>query len=479
MARPARRLAQRSGRQIAALGIAIVALVGTVLFMSHDAGGGRPADASLPGFGAVGTDGTATLPSAAPVPGHEMYGFIPYWEMDSTIAAHAVDVDLTTVALFSVTQRANGSLATSAIGYRRITGPIGRRIIADAHRAHRRVEITFTSFGRAKNAAFFGSPAAQDAAIAALVRLRGTLGVDGVAVDVEDIADGDIPGYGAFVGRLRSALVRDLATATVTATTSAGPQGAALAVAANLAGADRIFLMAYDYRTGSDAPGGLAPLARTDGDVHTIGWSLDAYAAAGIPAGRLILGLPLYGLAWPVSSADLGAPATGTGTVWLPRQNLAALDAAPGPPVVDPVEQVAFLAVPRGSGWTAVYYDTPETLAAKLAVANARRLAGGGLWAVGYDRGVTGYATAVAAFRAGAGDPGAGASSSSTAPSRTPGSSESGVGRLRPGHHARSARPRVPRRRRPRHRSPGRGTRSTERAAGNRAGRRRGDCRRS
>ena len=345
--------------------------------------------------------GVAAQPSVRPVPGHEVFGFVPYWEIDGTIAAHVAAMNVTTVGLFSVTHTSSGALATRQTGYRRITGPIGRAMIADAHDRHRRVEITYTSFGRAKNTKLFADLAVQDRVIAALAALRTKLHADGIVVDVEDIADADIASFGAFVGRLRSALRGDSDDATVTVATTAGSQGAGLATAANAAGADRIFLMGYDYRTASSDPGASAPLARIDGGDRTLAWSLDLYAAVGVPSTRLLLGLPLYGVSWPVDSPDLGAPAAGKGAVWIPRRNLSTLRDRTVPAVVDPVEQVAFLAVPDGSTWRAVYYDTPATLAPKLSLADERGLAGAGLWALGYDRGVPGYRELIGDFRAG------------------------------------------------------------------------------
>ena len=40
--------------------------------------------------------------------------------------------------------------------------------------------------------------------------------------------------------------------------------------------------------------------------------------------------------------------------------------------------------------WTAIYVDSPETLAPKMALANERGLAGSGFWAIGYERGLPG-----------------------------------------------------------------------------------------
>ena len=340
-------------------------------------------------------------PTPHPPPGHEVYGFVPYWEMDGSIAEHVAATDATTIALFSVTHTSRGALATNQTGYKLITGPIGRRIIGDVHHRGGRVDVTYTSFGHEKNARLFAAPAVQDKVIAGLVALRRELSADGIAVDVEEIDDTDIVAYGVFVGKLKTALRADDPDATVTVATTAGPQGAALATAANLAGADRIFLMGYDYRTGSSEPGASSPLARRDGDERTLAWSLDLYAAAGVPVTRTLLGLPLYGVAWPTASADLGAAATGNGAVWVPRRNLATLRDRTLTPVVDPVEVVAFLAVPDGTGWQAIYYDTPETLIPKLALADDRGLAGAGLWALGYERGMPAYTRLIAEFHGG------------------------------------------------------------------------------
>ncbi len=355
---------------------------------------------------------TATAPAGAspsgpvaarphPKPGHEVYGFVPYWEMDDGIAAHLATTSATTIALFSVTHTSRGAIDTRQRGYERITGPVGRKIIDDAHDRHVRVDLTYTSFGRDRNDRLFGSAQLQDRVIAGLVDLRSTLGVDGIAVDVEEIDALSLPAYGAFVGRLRAALVAASPGATVTATSGAGAGGAALAATASLAGADRIFLMGYDYRTVGSEPGSTAPLARRDGDERTLPWSLDLYAAAGVPEERTILGLPLYGLAWPVAAPDVGSSATGSGAIWVPRQNRAALENAAGVAGYDATEDSAVLFVPDGPEWTAIYYETPTSLEPKLTLADDRGLAGAGLWALGYERGLPGYTELIGRFGAG------------------------------------------------------------------------------
>jgi hypothetical protein len=371
--------------------------------------------------GAVSTVRPGTpLPTVVPVAGHEVFGFVPYWEMDDGIAAHVDATPLTTLALFSVTNTADGAIDTTKPGHARITAAVGARLIAGAHARSVRVELVFTSFGRERNRILFGDRALEDATIASLVALARQLGVDGINVDVESLDAELVPAYGGFVGRLRDALRAGDPAAEVSVATGAHALGAAMALAAAGAGADRIFLMGYDYRTPGSEPGASAPLRRRDGDRDTLRWSLDAYAALGVPVERTILGLPLYGVTWPVAAPVIGAPAMGRGDTWIPRQHLDLLTDPSTVAVRDEVEMVeVYLVAPDGAvgppptpgpgvtpsppapGWQAVYVDSPATLAPKLALANDRGLAGAGFWAIGYERGLPGYTALISQFASG------------------------------------------------------------------------------
>jgi spore germination protein YaaH len=357
-------------------------------------------------------NGASARPTIVPVPGHETYGFVPYWEMDDTIADHLATVELTTLALFSITHRRDGSLDDSQNGWKRIDGPLGRRMIADAHDRGTRVELVYTSFGAPKNRQFYADPEAQAAWIEVLVGIVGKLGFDGINVDVEALPPDLVIDYGSFVGRLRTALRAEHPAAQVSVATQANEVGAAMAVAAGIAGADRIFLMGYDYRTAGSQPGASAPIDRLDGEAKDLVWSLDLYGALGVPVERTILGLPLYGVTWPVVGPGFGSPATARGDTWVPRRNLRVFADASFVPTFEVTESVEFYAVPSpapsGSGasgepvgWDAVYYDSPRSLAPKLALADARGLAGAGFWAIGYERGLPGYGELMARFRAG------------------------------------------------------------------------------
>ncbi len=394
--------------------VAVVAVVTIALVYLAVSSPSAPSAPSAPGLtaGASGhpsIDAPTPVPTARPAPKHELFGFVPYWEMNDGIAEHLAKTPLTTLALFSVTHTKTGTINTNQTGYKRITGAIGKQLIREAHDRGVAVQLVYTSFGVARNERFFGSGAVQDVTIAGLVALADRIGADGINVDVEQIGVDLVPAYGLFVGRLRDALRAVNPDGLVSAATTSGPTGAAMALAASSSGADRIFLMGYDYHYAGSDVGASAPMDRRDGAEQDLPWSLDLYESVGVPVDKTILGLPLYGMRWRVEGPELGASRLGDGAIWVPADNPKFLADPPAPPELDPIEIVEFYSVaptvspaPGDSrataGWQAIYVDSPQTLEPKLALADDRGLAGAGFWAIGYERGIPAYANLMTRF---------------------------------------------------------------------------------
>jgi hypothetical protein len=401
-----------------------------------------------PGDSGLDPGGIPTLdPDPTPRPplgGTELFGFLPYWQMTDSMAGYLRDTKLSTLALFSVTARRSGAVDTRPSGYRRITGDIGRRIIDEAHERGSRVELVFTSFSADKNGMFFGRiprptpslPAASEGAEAGtagteastasteastasteasaapppappwhrtvdeLIALVSDLRVDGLNIDIELLDDADRAAYGEFLVALRTGLDGLDPDLTLSVATEAGVRGTDNAVAATAAGADRVFLMGYDYHWSGSQPGASAPVDRDDG-FATLRWSITRYVEAGVPRDRILLGLPLYGMQWRTLGPDRTAPVIGSGVSWIPNKHLDELLADGFAPGRDSREIAEFFVVPDGAEWLVTYYDSPATLRPKLALARDQGLAGAGFWAIGYERGLPGYLELMRDFQAG------------------------------------------------------------------------------
>jgi len=354
--------------------------------------------------------------------------------MNTAMATYVRSAPLTTLALFSVTARADGTLNSTATGYRRITGSIGRLLIDDAHARGAKADLVFTSFGPDKNAAFFGravpvpspspglpaspgstSAPASGASVAtplpastagpsatpAIAPWHRTVDeLDGINVDVEALDALDRPAFGEFLTALRTSLVAAKPNASLTVATEAGLRGVGNAAVANAAGADRLFLMGYDYHFSSSQPGATSPVDRDDG-LYTLRWSIDSYVEAGVPRDRILLGLPLYGMRWRLDAPGRTGNVLGDGVTWVPSQHRDELLDPAFHPGLDILEISQVVWKQDGADWLVTYYDSPATLRPKLALALDNGLAGAGFWAMGYERGLPGYLELMRTFRAG------------------------------------------------------------------------------
>ena len=166
---------------------------------------------------------------------------------------------------------------------------------------------------------------------------------------------------------------------------------------------DHIFLMGYDlhgpWDTSADfnaplyTPSGASPQGKS-----SIADNVQAYLDKGIPAEKLVLGMPLYGYAYQgVSSQNNGLYSTYTSAKSVSyrtlKKNYLSNDAYRR--LRHGEAQVPYLYGSR----TFISYDDAESLAAKAALARSRDLGGIGFWELSQDDGGELTAAASSAFR--------------------------------------------------------------------------------
>jgi spore germination protein YaaH/flagellar hook assembly protein FlgD len=334
----------------------------------------------------------------------EVFGFLPYWEVNSSTLSLQWD-KISTVAYFGVGADANGNLqkrnsdGTLTTGWAGWTSSGMTSIISAAHRTGTRVVLTVQSFawnatGKTRQATLLNSSTHRlnlARQIAAAVRDRGA---DGVNLDLEPLVSGSEAGFTALVRTIRAELDKVARGYQLTFDTTGSIGNYPIEDATAPGGADAIFIMGYDYRGAASSPvGSVAPLSRSGYDIRD---TVAAYTAR-VARSKLILGVPYYGRAWStdtnlvhaknISGAKYGSSTTVVYTSALPFFTSYGK-------AYESTEQVAWTAYRRQNctttygcvtSWRQLYIDDARAVAAKYDLINQYGLRGSGIWALGYD----------------------------------------------------------------------------------------------
>ena len=354
----------------------------------------------------VARPGTVAPNTALTALRREVLGFLPYWELGSTLNYDT----LSTVAYFGVNLNGDGTLAKSGNGWNGWVSSSMTSVINDAHAHGTRVALTVESFawdagGRATQSAVLSSPAVSLTAAQNIAAEVASRGVDGVNLDFEPIAAGQYSNFAPFIRMLRAELdkVHPGYELTFCATGAPGTYDLPNLLAAGAA--DAVFIMAYDLRGGTPAyTGSIDPLTSPSpmNNTYTLTKVVNTYLSQ-VPASKVLLGLPWYGHAWstgtsnavyakPADMTTYGQPASGI--TYASALDIAAAhltDAIPGNGLqYDATEQTAWTAYYGTFGgtsptWRELYFDDPRALSVKIDAIDGWNLRGLGIWCLGYD----------------------------------------------------------------------------------------------
>ena len=160
---------------------------------------------------------------------------------------------------------------------------------------------------------------------------------------------------------------------------------------------DFINVMTYDYHSVARRTNFNAPLYAAKGDptpALNIHATMRAYLAAGVPAGKLLIGIPFYGRAYggvPHARGGLFQPSTGRPAGWRDRDgdwNMLARARLQDPKYVrrwEPKARVPWLYDSTSGTW--ISYDDPQSVGEKARYVRARGLGGVVIWELGGDDG--------------------------------------------------------------------------------------------
>ncbi len=155
--------------------------------------------------------------------------------------------------------------------------------------------------------------------------------------------------------------------------------------------ADYLVVQGYDLHNRTDVRAG--PLAALDGWAP-LDWSTvtDRLTGLGIPAGRLVMGVPLYGYEWPVEGPEPGSATRGPGVavpLTAPGDVLPELPRADARTARygvrrDPVSDIPYYVFETADGWVQGWTEDAASLAAKADFVRTRGLGGVAFFPLAY-----------------------------------------------------------------------------------------------
>ncbi|HVT42732.1 MAG TPA: glycosyl hydrolase family 18 protein, partial [Acidimicrobiales bacterium] len=322
------------------------------------------------------TAAPAALVDQAPLAARENFAFAPYWTLPQSGTFSITG--LSTIAYFSIDVNPNGTLDESGPGWNGFQSQDLANLITRAHAAGERVVLTVTDFAQSSLDALTSSPTAPATLSAALVPLLQSKSLDGVNFDFEGNGSADQAGLTHLIstvaGSLRGADPHWQITMDTYAS-SAGDSGGFYNIPALAPAVDAFFVMDYELNL-AGTPSASSPLTSGQFSSQT---TLAQYTAA-VPASKVILGVPFFGIDWPTNNGTMAATATG-GASDIPDSQAQ----GNGPEYWDPVTDTAWTSYQAGGQWHESYYEGENGLYDVSQLATHYGVRGVGIWALGME----------------------------------------------------------------------------------------------
>lgn len=256
-----------------------------------------------------------------------------------------------------------------------------------------KVHICASLFG--SHGTFWSAPTAQTSFINNIIALLNNRGGDGVNIDFEGMGASDKIPFTNFITNLNNALNNANPAYQLSVCLYSVDWSGVFDMPALNAQVDFFTIMGYDYYySGSAWAGPTAPLYNFQTSYnYTLPKSISYYIRQGAPASKLLLGLPYYGREWEVNGTTVPSQTTNgfTASRTLSYINNNPVTYSASVKFWDGISFTPYYRYVSGSSNRQCFVDDVYSLGRKYDMVNQRGLAGIGIWALGYDNGITSY----------------------------------------------------------------------------------------
>lgn len=326
----------------------------------------------------------------------EVFGFAPHWTLSKLS-----NVDwrlLTTFAYFSLPVDASGAIDRNTYEWEVFEGErLGKLFNKAKENGVRRV-FTLTQMDATSIETFLRSPEAWERLGNASADILVSKNLDGVNIDFEYIPSNDIlkENFSQFVEKYSQIVKAKKPDSYITVSVLASSErfNRIYDIGRLAAATDGIFMMAYDfYYPGSEKAGPSAPLYGFNNgrgpfwyDVST---AVEDFLSVA-PAEKIIMGVPYYGWNYPAVNPKPKAERTaGLRSFATTQEKVSENQLLSTTPVGgwDDDAKVSWRGYWDEFGWHMVYMEDEKSLSLKYDFIKEKRLAGVGIWALGFDSG--------------------------------------------------------------------------------------------
>lgn len=304
----------------------------------------------------------------------KVLGWHPYWASSSAYLEYDYNV-LSHIAYFSY------EVDTATGGYTTIRGWNSTPVIDYAHQRGTKVLLTVTNFGSARNTEILTDTVKQKLMLQTLISLLKSRNGDGVNFDFESVSFSQRSNLVNFIRMAVSMIKNEIPSAEISMATPAVDWNNSFNLEALSDLCDYLIAMGYDYYWSSSTTAG--PVAPLGGETYNVVKTLNTYLNSGVSPGKLFLGVPWYGLDWPVTSEVRKSKATGTATArtYSASQQIAYYHTK----AFDQATKVPWVSYSGTSGLRQMWFEDTQSLALKYNLVNSMNLGGTGIWALSYE----------------------------------------------------------------------------------------------
>jgi spore germination protein len=307
----------------------------------------------------------------------EIFGFHPYFGNKNAYRNYDYKL-LTSLSYFAY------ELNPKTGGYLSIRNWKETPVIGLAKENNCKVYLTVTNSNQKNIELFLSNPEAQEHSINTIRDLLKLRQANGVTLDFEETSAPFNQKFTNYVKNLSEQLRENQMTVNITL--PAFDKAHAFDLNALNEFVDYFIVIEKNfYGKGGNIAGPVAPLNKNKlwkkGSIET---SVASYLNSGLPKDKMILCLPYYGTRWETKDTLIGSKnANFLGYLSYKKIKYK----FPEEPKYDEESQTAYLITSEKGKTIQVWFDDAYTLAKKYDFINRNKLAGVGIWALGYDDG--------------------------------------------------------------------------------------------